>query len=418
MAGHTGRTPKEVIAVALVTALCLTGDSMLYIALPIYWREAGLDALWQVGVLLSVNRLIRLPFNPAIGALYRRLPLKAGLLLAVIIGVATTAGYALAKGFVAWLLLRTAWGIAWSFFRIGGLSAVVYCAADGQRGRAMGVYNGLYRLGSLAGMLIGGLLVPVYGLPALAWVFAGAALLGVPLLLFAFDPPPIHETLGDPAAGDPTPGDPAIRQTPSRPAASVRWRQVMFNGFAVALLIQGVLAATLSALIGHHYGEQVTLFGALLGVTALSGLLQGARWSWETPLAARIGALSDGPRGRLPWLVTALAAMALGFAALALQLPLALWLVLCLLVMLLCTALTTLGDALAADAARQADVVRSMTRYSIAQDVGAAAGPVVAFWLLALPGGFGWLYGGGALLLAGLATLWWRLLRADLSAAR
>ncbi|MDQ6158283.1 MFS transporter, partial [Pseudomonas aeruginosa] len=154
---HTAPAPgslRPVVIVALVTALCLAGDSMLYIALPIYWHEVGLEALWQVGVLLSINRLIRLPFNPLIGRLYKHLALKTGLLLAVVIGVLSTAGCGLASGFLAWVLLRGLWGIGWSFFRIGGLSAVVYCAADHQRGRAMGLYNGLYRLGSLVGMLL------------------------------------------------------------------------------------------------------------------------------------------------------------------------------------------------------------------------------------------------------------------------
>ncbi len=103
MAAAAGKAPRDVVVVALVTALCLTGDSMLYIALPIYWREAGLDALWQVGVLLAVNRFIRLPFNPLIGALYARISLNTGLLLAVVLGIVTITGYALASGFLAWL---------------------------------------------------------------------------------------------------------------------------------------------------------------------------------------------------------------------------------------------------------------------------------------------------------------------------
>lgn len=395
------RTPNDIVTVSLVTALCLAGDSMLYIVLPIYWREAGLDALWQVGVLLAVNRLIRLPFNPLIGALYGRISLKTGLLLAVLLGVITTTGYAFANGFLAWLALRALWGVAWSLFRIGGLSTVVYCAADDQRGRAMGLYNGLYRLGSLGGMLIGGLLVPVFGLPAMALAFGALSLLGIPLLLFGFRAPAGYER--------------APQATESLPMAALaipsHWRRVVFNGFSIALLVQGVLAATLSALIAYLYGTQVDLLGVLLGVTALSGLLQAARWSWETWLGARIGSLSDGPRGRLSLLVAAQAAMALGFGSLILSLPLELWLVMCLLVMLLCTALTTLGDALAADAARQGHVVRSMTHYSIAQDLGAALGPALAFLLLTVPGGFAWLYGGGALLFAGLAALWWRPLR-------
>ena len=194
------RSSRPIVVVALATALCLTGDSMLYIALPIYWHEVGLEALWQVGVLLSVNRLIRLPFNPLIGWLYQRISLRAGLLLATTLGTLTTLGYGIAKGFIAWLLLRALWGIGWSFFRIGGLSAVVYCAAGQSRGQAMGLYNGLYRLGSLVGMLLGGLLALVYGLPALALSFAAMALLGLPLLLRHFQPPAALDERQLPAA--------------------------------------------------------------------------------------------------------------------------------------------------------------------------------------------------------------------------
>ncbi|WP_257348821.1 hypothetical protein [Pseudalkalibacillus decolorationis] len=41
---------KPVILIALITAVCLLGDTMLYIVLPIYWESFGLTALWQVGV--------------------------------------------------------------------------------------------------------------------------------------------------------------------------------------------------------------------------------------------------------------------------------------------------------------------------------------------------------------------------------
>ena len=58
-------------SMAVVSAFCLTGDTMLYIALPLFWQECGLTALWQVGVLLAVNRLVRLPLNPLVRLLYR-----------------------------------------------------------------------------------------------------------------------------------------------------------------------------------------------------------------------------------------------------------------------------------------------------------------------------------------------------------
>ncbi|MCO1671398.1 MFS transporter [Pseudomonas aeruginosa] len=366
---HTAPAPgslRPVVIVALATALCLAGDSMLYIALPIYWREVGLEALWQVGVLLSINRLIRLPFNPLIGRLYKHLALKTGLLLAVVIGVLSTAGYGLASGFLAWVLLRGLWGIGWSFFRIGGL------------------------------------LVPVLGLPALALSFAILALLGLPLLAKGFDLP--ESPAGHARTSAATAATSVARRPPPRGL-------VILSGFATALLIQGVLAATLSALIARSFGTEVSLLGLALSAAGLSGIIQALRWSWEPWLAGRFGAWSDGPRGRRRFYVAALLVGAMGFGLLSSRLPILAWLAIALLVMLVATALTTLTDALAADVARAGDVVGFMTRYSIVQDLGAALGPALAFLLLERPGGFAWLYWGGSLALLVLALLWLR--RAD-----
>ena len=174
---------RPIIIVAIATALSLLGDSMLYIALPIYWESAGLESIWQVGVLLSINRLIRLPFNPFAGWIYKHISLRAGLIAAVLIGGFTTIGYGVFEGFAAWVILRALWGIAWSFFRIGGLSAVAVYADNNKRGSSMGLYNGLYRTGSLVGMLIGGLLVPIIGLSTVSVGFGFLTLLGLPLIL-------------------------------------------------------------------------------------------------------------------------------------------------------------------------------------------------------------------------------------------
>ena len=92
----SGKRSKNIVTIALVTACCLLGDSMLYIALPIYWREAGLDGLWQVGILLAVNRFVRLPLNPIVGKIYGKISLKAGLMFAVFLSIITTVGYGFA----------------------------------------------------------------------------------------------------------------------------------------------------------------------------------------------------------------------------------------------------------------------------------------------------------------------------------
>ena len=106
---------------AAITAFCLIGDTMLYIALPLCWQACGLDALWQVGVLLAVNRLVRLPLNPLVRRLYARISRRTGMLLAVLLAAGTTLLYGLAQSFAVWLLLRCLWGLAWTLLRLGAL---------------------------------------------------------------------------------------------------------------------------------------------------------------------------------------------------------------------------------------------------------------------------------------------------------
>ena len=38
---------KPIVVIALITAACLIGDSMLYIVLPTHWKEVGLFSLWE-----------------------------------------------------------------------------------------------------------------------------------------------------------------------------------------------------------------------------------------------------------------------------------------------------------------------------------------------------------------------------------
>ncbi|WP_172414395.1 MFS transporter [Candidatus Desulfovibrio trichonymphae] len=143
---------RHISVFALVTALCLMGDSMLYTVLPVYFQQAGLTSLWEVGALLSVNRLVRLPLNPFIGRLYSRISERTGVCIAMLLGILTTLSYGFLQGLVWWVLARCVWGLAWSLLRLGSLFCILKISTPTTRG----LYNGLYRLGSLAGMLGGG----------------------------------------------------------------------------------------------------------------------------------------------------------------------------------------------------------------------------------------------------------------------
>lgn len=389
---------KIIKTIALVTALSLLGDSMLYIVLPLYWEQAGLDALWQVGVLLSINRFVRLPAAPIVGWLYHRISLRTGLFIATLLGGLSTLGYGLFHGFIAWLILRCLWGIAWSFFRIGGLTSISFYSDENEVGKAMGTYNGLFRLGSLFGMLLGGIFVPVIGLKLTAMIFGILSLLSFPLILYAFERKKAK---------------PADKKVSTKvkifSLREIRNKQkivlIYASGFFITFLIQGVLTSTLSSVIDYHYGEIVKVFHFILSAALLSGILQSCRWVWEPFLARRIGIWSDGKIGRIPLFVFFLAATGMLYGMVLYDSSVILWIIITLLVMVGTTAITTLIDSIAIEYLKSS-AVTFITLYTVIQDVGAAAGPFIGYMVIELEAGFLYLYLGGAGIFIILAFCW------------
>lgn len=387
---------SPVVIVSVVTALCLLGDSMLYIVLPIYWREAGLTSLWEVGVLLSINRFVRLPLNPFIGWLYKSITLRTGLLVAIVLGTLTTIGYGVLEGFWFWLLLRSVWGLSWSLLRMGGFFTVIRYSDATNRGYLMGIYNGLHRLGSLFGMLLGGFLASIIGLSHVAIIFGLVGLVGIPLVT-AFIPRKEKADSTSPSSYK------DIRKGYfSRPVV-----KIVVSGLLIAMLVQGLFTSTLSFVTQSHFTDAIAFFGVIIGATTLSGIIQGIRWTWEPFLAARFGRWSDGPGGRRPLFLSSLIGAAVGFALIPFKLPLLIWLVIVLFVQIVFTSLTTLMDALASDVAQQTSVITVMTIYSVATDLGAAIGPMLGYALIELQGGLPMTYLGGTGIFLLLAVIWY-----------
>jgi MFS family permease len=389
---------KPIVIVAIVTAISLLGDSMLYIVLPIYWKEVGLNSLWEVGILLSVNRFVRLPLNPFIGWLYKRMSLRTGLLTAIGLGVVTTFGYGFGKGFAIWLILRLIWGLAWSLLRMGGYFTVIHYSDDTNRGRLMGKYNGIYRLGSLVGLLVGGIMTPLLGIQVIAVLFGIMSLAGLPLILLSVK----NEKVTGSSSG-------FNRAHLKRDLWTKPVMRVIVSGMLTSLLFM-IIGSTLSLVIDSIYSNTLgsntlEISGFVLGSTALSGIILAARWAWEPFLASWFGHLSDGPRGRVPAFLVTLVCSAIGFALIPWPFPLYLWIVIILLVLVAGTAMTTLMDAMAIDAGRLSSVITVMTAYSVATDLGAALGPLLSFWFVEVTGSLTSVYLGAAVIFV-LIALW------------
>ena len=263
-------------SMAVVSAFCLTGDTMLYIALPLFWQECGLTALWQVGVLLAVNRLVRLPLNPLVRLLYTRIDQRTGMALAVVLAASTTLLYGVAQSFALWLLLRCLWGLAWTLLRLGSLFALMAASRKDNRGYLMGSYNGLVRLGSLMGMIGGGLLADLLGFSTVALLFGTLTLTGLPLALTRI-----------PRSGRAT-GAASQAATSLLAGLHLRrpdMRRAFITGLLVALVFQGIYAATLSRMVALHVGELVLAGGLVIGCAFPTVRAAGAR-CWPPALAA------------------------------------------------------------------------------------------------------------------------------------
>ncbi|WP_298069292.1 MFS transporter [uncultured Mailhella sp.] len=367
---------RQVVIFALITAACVAGDAMLYVALPLYWAEAGLNSLWEVGILLSANRLARLPLNPLIGWLYSRLSTRSCALFASVLSVAVTAGYAYAQGLAAWLVLRFLWGLCWSLLKLGGLFTVMDVSGPHDRGYLIGLYKGTYQLGSLAGMLGGGILADLMGLRVTALACAGLAVAAIVLSAAAVRR--IAPTKRRTPAGERTPLGALLR------SPSLLW--VLGTCLFVSLLIEGFFASTLSAFLEGHWGSPLSVFGLAVGCATAAGTIQAMRWGWDPCFAPVVGRLSDGRLGRTALFAGACWIAAALFALVTVPMPLVCGLLLLLCVELCCTFLSTLSDALATDLAARSQAVFVITAYTLAVDLGAALGPLGGFALTDLWG--------------------------------
>jgi MFS family permease len=340
---------------------------MLYVALPIHWQEVGLASLWEVGILLSVNRIVRLPLNPLVGWLYGKMSSRGGALFAGVLATCTTFSYAFVKGFVFWIILRCLWGVAWTFLRLGGYFTILDVATDSNRGHYMGLYNGLYRLGNLGGMLAGGFLADRYGISITAIIFGAMTSLAIP---FTFRLIPNSKITYTQVKNEP--------MTVSYLAnANVFW--TLFTGAIIALIYQGAFTATLSYLIQFHNSSTILIWGASIGAASFAGVLQALRWGWEPWLAPWFGKVSDGKYGRRAMLIASLVVAAVLFSLISLQLPFVLWVLLILGIQLTATSLTTVIDAIGCDVAFCSSQKVFMVAYSFSIDIGAALGPVIGY---------------------------------------
>ena len=384
------RTRTSVVLFGCVVGLLIMGDSFLYSALPVSAGSLHLT-LWQVSLLLSANRWVRLLSNSLVATLQSQWRLKPLFVGATVLALASSLAFTQAWPFPFLLLARVTWGIAWSVFRQSAYVAVWSHAAQ-RHGRLLGLWWGLVRLGSGLSVLLGGWLLDRTRFVTSMSVISALAGVGVALGVALAWPQQDAALAGQSAKGRAGLGEAVKCLGQSSP---LQW--VLGLG-AGSRLIQTLLVALTSLYIQVRGGPVVETMG--LGLA--TGLVLAMHWLSQIVMGPVIGVLSD-ILGRTRMIVglsvflagaIGLAGTAHGTAALLLAGT----------YMLLFSGLRVAVEAGASDGARQTSRPREvMGFFTTADDLAAACGPILGLaWFQ--EGNLTMLFGGSAALLLFLSV--------------
>jgi MFS family permease len=276
-----------VIQVATVVGFAIMGDSLLYGILPLAAASLAISPE-GVGILLSVNRLVRLVSNTWSSSLFARFGPRGPFLAAAGLGTLTTLLYGLNWGFITFVLARLGWGIAWSSLRQGGYQAV-WTGGPARTGRLMGLLWGIIRMGSAMSVLIGGYLFDHYGYRSTVFAIVGLTALALPIAL----------TIRWPAA--------AHVQAAAKPSGHVGfiegWRAAMRHPLQREVVLVGalksffdaILVATAALYLADHIqaedGGALTALG--LGVGVVAGAVLATRWLSDLAVGPLLGFAAD-----------------------------------------------------------------------------------------------------------------------------
>lgn len=393
------RSHRTLFAGALV-AVSLFGDSYLYAVLPVHYAEAGVG-LVAVGWLLSINRWVRFFTNPLAGVIGPRVGWGWAFAGALWLAAATTAGYGVLKGLAALLVVRALWGLCWSFLRLGGMAAVLVDSPAGKRGRLMGLFTGVFRLGSVVGVVAGGYLADRVGFSATAILFGAATAVGA---VVASLPPALAGRWGAPARSAERPDSAGRMHTHWLPTSGPELAACA-SASMLQLVVSGLVTGTLGLLVKERLGMDVSVGSWVLGAATVTGLLLGSRFLVDLVIGPAVGHWSDR-RGRGLALGGATAVIAGALVVLGVADSLAAIAAAALALFGAGTGAMAILDAWAGDLAGRSPG-RFLPAYNTWLDLGAATGPIAGYYLAAQYG-LGATYGSGivALLLATGLRVW------------
>jgi MFS transporter, DHA1 family, inner membrane transport protein len=350
------RATESSVLASVVLALALMGDALLYAVLPLEAAEFGIT-LAGVGVLLSLNRVVRLLLFRWFAVAAQRFGLRRMTIGGAMLGALSTIAVALSSGMPALSGARIAWGIA---FGILALTTLGYATSPAEgAGARIGMSLSIREAGPLVAYTGGVAMVAVVEARGALVLLGTASVLAVPL---AFRLPEIPSPAKKPIA------------TPSRvPTSRVTRREVA--ACMLGLLVDGIFVSTVGLLFASRQGAAgaatfaaMALAGKRLAILVLA------------PFAGRVGDRFGATRTLAVSLgITAAAFLLLGFGPMIAS------------VVVLVVAAAFAGTVLPLHVPNdeRREHLHDLARLNAARDLGAAIGPVVGVTLFTAMGGPG-----------------------------
>lgn len=402
------RVPLRFFLISTVVSLPLLGDALMYAALPANPYTFRVE-VWQVGVLLAANRLIRLVTNELAGRIRHSTddPKRHDhmLLLAGFSGALITAGYALPFGFFWLLTLRILWGTCWSVLRIEGYVTALESAETDNRGVVFGTFQAMLRLGQGGGALVGAMALDLLGVAPTFAGIAAVVLIGTALAAVGLARQRASSKAADgEASAHSRTTDATVRDTacPGGSSEDFDRDEDESHGFGDAsaetpgylrLWVRAISVVTVEEMVANLTGLIIASRIApgtfnLFGVTTLTGLLLAFRYYGMLAIGPGVGYLSDR-FGRRPVLTVLLIAQVFAMVALVVNASVLITIAALLIHLVTGSAARITVTTEVGDHAPQERRALHMGRYATLADLGTAVSPLIGFALYSafeLPG--------------------------------
>lgn len=351
------RPPLPVFYISTALSAVVLGDALVYAILPSYYPHLGLVPL-QVGILLSVNRWIRLATNHLAEHCYRHYPSNLWLIFALFLGSVVTAMYGIAHLFIIFLGARILWGLSYSFIRQAGIMTTVKSGSPTHLGERMGYYRGINAMWRTLGVLIGGLSHDVFGFTSTFITLSLLSLVAMPLGAISQK------------------GLKRLQQPMAIDFSGRANAGMICCGFAVGLVGAGMIISTLGFILKEHVGNTVVIAGYSIGVVTLTSIILGFRFFLDGIGNPILGAVADriGRERSTPFLFL------VGAASLIVTVIHLKPMMLVIFVLIFFACGTTLYTLLSGQAGQRG--TRSVASFATAWDLGASIGPLMG-WSIA-----------------------------------